>query len=194
MAIYQDADRSIRIEVHTDSETVWLNRQQMATLFGRDVKTIGKHVASARREELAGFSTVAKIATVQTEGSRTVQRDVEHYNLDVVLSVGYRVKSPEGVRFRRWANEVLRAYLVDGAAVNARRLEQIGQTVRILARSSDDVIAGVANLLSRFSGGLGLLDAYDHRSLARPSHQTASTWQLTYDDARHLIDEMGYGE
>ena len=191
IAIYQDADRSVRIEVHTDGETVWLSRQQMAALFGRDVKTVGKHVASAQREELAGFSVVAKFATTAADGK---VYQVEHYNLDVVLSVGYRVKSAEGVRFRRWANGVLRAYLVDGAAVNARRLEQIGQTVQILARSSDEVVAGVANLLSRFSSGLDLLDGYDHRSLTPPKQQTATVWQLAYDDARRLIDEMGYGE
>ena len=191
IAIYQDPDRSVRIEVRTDSETVWLNRQQMAVLFGRDVKTIGKHVATAQREELAGFSAVAKFATTAADGK---VYNVEHYNLDVVLSVGYRVKSAEGVRFRRWANEVLRAYLVDGAAVNTRRLEQIGKTVQILARSTNEVVAGVASLLSRFSGGLDLLDAYDHDSLTPPRQQTATVWQLTYDDARHLIDQMGYAE
>ncbi|MFE4950859.1 RhuM family protein [Leifsonia sp. NPDC056665] len=99
--LYQSEDGTVSVDVKTDGETVWLTRQQLATLFGRDVKTIGKHVTNAQAEELAGIPTVAKFATVQFEGSRTVERQVEHYNLDLVLSVGYRVKSPEGVRFRR---------------------------------------------------------------------------------------------
>ena len=102
----------VRINALADVDTVWLNRQQLAALFGRDVKTIGKHIANALKEELRGMSTVAKFATVQTEGERTVTRQVEYYDLDMILSVGYRVKSPEGVRFRRWANGVLKAILM----------------------------------------------------------------------------------
>ena len=102
----------VRIDALADVDTVWLNRQQLAALFGRDIKTIGKHIANALKEELLGMATVAKFATVQTEGERTVTRQVEYYDLDMILSVGYRVKSPEGVRFRRWANGVLKAILM----------------------------------------------------------------------------------
>ena len=102
----------VKINALADVNTVWLNRQQLAVLFGRDVKTIGKHIANALKEELLGMATVAKFATVQTEGERTVTRQVEYYDLDMILSVGYRVKSPEGVRFRRWANGVLKAILM----------------------------------------------------------------------------------
>ena len=102
----------VRIEVLADADTVWLNRQQLAKLFGRDVKTIGKHISNALREELHGLSIVAKFATVQAEGGRSVSRQVEYYDLDMILSVGYRVKSPEGIRFRRWANGVLKAQLM----------------------------------------------------------------------------------
>ncbi|MBR4135005.1 MAG: virulence RhuM family protein [Bacteroidales bacterium] len=117
--LYQPDDE-IRLEVRMEDETVWLNRQQMAILFGRDVKTIGKHIQNALREELMGFPTVANFATVQKEGNRFITREIEYYNLDMVLSVGYRVKSSRGIEFRRWANSVLKNYLMSGYAVNLR--------------------------------------------------------------------------
>ena len=121
--LYQP-DSEVRLEVRLEEETVWLNRQQLSELFNRDVKTIGKHVNNALKEELAGMATVANFATVQKEGDRTVTRQVEYYNLDMVLSVGYRVKSNRGVEFRRWANKVLKEYLLKGHVINYR-LEQM---------------------------------------------------------------------
>ena len=117
-------DSEVRLEVRLEEETVWLNRQQLSELFNRDVKTIGKHVNNALKEELAGMATVANFATVQKEGDRIVTRQVEYYNLDMVLSVGYRVKSNRGVEFRRWANKVLKEYLLKGHVINYR-LEQM---------------------------------------------------------------------
>ncbi len=124
--IMYQPDESIRLEVRIAEDTAWLNRQQMALLFGRDVKTIGKHINNALAEELHGLSTVAKFATVQQEGSRIVNREIEYYNVDMILSVGYRVKSQQGVQFRQWANSVLKEYLLRGYAINQRfeRLEQ----------------------------------------------------------------------
>ena len=133
IVVYQP-DETMRLDVRLENETVWLNRHQMAQLFGRDVKTIGKHIANALTEELAVSvvtpdsattldsqnSTVAKFATVQHEGERKVVRQVEYYSLDVILSVGYRVKSAQGILFRRWANTVLKEYLLRGYSVNAR--------------------------------------------------------------------------
>ena len=101
--LYQP-DNSVELEVRIKEETVWLNRQQISILFGRDVKTIGKHINNALAEELQGFSTVANFAIVQKEGHRLVSRNVEFYNLDMILSVGYRVKSQRGIEFRQWAN------------------------------------------------------------------------------------------
>ena len=123
--LYQP-DNSIQLEVRFENETVWLNRQQMSVLFDRDIKTIGKHVNNALKEELAGFSTVANFATVQLEGNREVLRNIEYYNLDMILSVGYRVKSSRGIQFRIWANRVLKEYLLKGIVVNQRidRLER----------------------------------------------------------------------
>ena len=103
--LFESADKSVSLSVPYKNETVWLNRQQMASLFDRDVKTIGKHVNNAIGEELEGLPTVAKFATVQTEGERTVERDVEYYNLDVIISVGYRVKSKRGIEFRYFLNK-----------------------------------------------------------------------------------------
>ena len=120
IVLYQP-DNSIRLEVRLGNETVWLNRQQMAMLFDRDVKTIGKHVNNALREELSGFSVVAKFATTATDGK---VYQMEYYNLDVILSVGYRVKSQRGIQFRQWSNRVLKEYLLRGYAIN-QRIEQV---------------------------------------------------------------------
>lgn len=107
LVIFETADNAIKLEVPVEGETVWLNRQQMADLFDRDVKTIGKHINNALSEEL-DESTVANFATVQMEGDREVERNIQYYNLDVIISVGYRVKSKRGVEFRKWANSVLK--------------------------------------------------------------------------------------
>lgn len=123
IVIFETEDKLITLPVAVDHETVWLNRNQMAELFDRDVKTIGKHINNALREELeSDKATVAKFATVQKEGNREVERQVEYYNLDVIISVGYRVKSQRGVEFRRWATDVLRRYIVEGRAENEKRL------------------------------------------------------------------------
>lgn len=140
IVIYQSEDRKTQLDVKLEGETVWLNRQQLAELFDRDVKTIGKHINNALKEELNdGIPTVAKFETVQTEGTRAVSREIEYYNLDMIISVGYRVKSKRGIDFRRWANNVLKQYLIKGYAVNERiRKQQIGelrQLVQVLDRT-----------------------------------------------------------
>ena len=127
IVLYQPDD-SISIEVRISHDTVWLNRQQLAILFDRDVKTIGKHINNALKEELSELATIAKFATVQVEGFRIVNRTMEYYNLDMVLSVGYRVKSDRGIKYRRWANRVLKEFLLKGYSVNYR-LEKLEQRV-----------------------------------------------------------------
>ena len=167
IVMYQP-DETIRLEVRMESENVWLNRQQMATLFGRDVKTIGKHINNALREELANIPTVANFAIVQNEGGRMVKRSVEYYNLDMVLSVGYRVKSGKGIMFRRWSNEVLKQYLLRGYAINARvmalehhvaeqdsQIKDLKDKVAFFVRSSLPPIEGI------FYDGQ-IFDAYAH--------------------------------
>ena len=188
--IYQSADGSSAVEVRLDGDTVWLNRQQLATLYGRDVKTIGKHIANARREELAEFSVVANFATTAADG-KTYQ--VEWYNLDMILSVGYRVKSVEGIRFRRWATTVLRDHLTKGYTANQHRLDQLNQALEIVARSGQVEIAGIASVLQLYADGLTLLDDYDHQRITRPEGQP-DAWELTYDEARAFVDSMRFHE
>ena len=181
--LYQP-DNSIELEVRMEAETVWLNRQQMALLFDRDVKTIGKHINNALAEELRDFSTVAKFATVQKEGERVVTRNVEYYNLDMVLSVGYRVKSQRGIEFRQWANKVLKDYLLRGYAVNQRieRLEQrVSKTeekIDLFVRTSLPPVEGVfydgqifdahvfaSNLIKSAKSSIILIDNYIDESV-----------------------------
>ena len=185
--IYQSPDGSVRLDVRTDGDTVWLTRQQIGDLFSRDVKTIGKHVANARREELADESVVAKFATTAADG-KTYK--VEHYNLDMVLSIGYRVKSPEGIQFRRWANDVLKRYVLAGVATNEARLRELSAVVRMLERSDNAQVAGIAEILNRYSPALELLDGYDHGTLTTP-HGTEPAVQLDYEKARAVVDEVG---
>ena len=181
--LYQP-DNTIELEVRIEAETVWLNRQQMALLFNRDVKTIGKHINNALAEELQGFSTVAKFATVQKEGERVVTRNVEYYSLDMVLSVGYRVKSQRGIEFRQWANKVLKDYLLRGYAVNQRieRLEQrVSKTeekIDLFVRTSLPPVEGVfydgqifdahvfaSNLIKSAKSSIVLIDNYIDESV-----------------------------
>ncbi len=157
--LYQP-NNEVKLEVRMEKETVWLNRQQMAELFARDIKTIGKHINNALKEELYNMATVAKFATVQKEGDRTVTRQVEYYNLDMVLSIGYRVKSNRGIEFRRWANSVLKEYLLKGYSINQelrnlenrmdskfmeheQRLNQIDSKVDFFVRTSLPPVEGV---------------------------------------------------
>ena len=119
-------DQNVKLEVNMKDETVWLNTQQMSQLFNRDFKTIRKHINNALKEELEyNNSTVAKIATLQHEGNRNVERSIEYYSLDVIISVGYRVKSTQGVAFRKWATKVLKDYMLKGYAVNKQRLDYL---------------------------------------------------------------------
>lgn len=148
IVVYQPDDIT-RLEVRVLNDSVWLNRAQMASLFGRDVKTIGKHIANALREELRSVSTVANFATVQREGSRMVERQMEYYNLDMVLSVGYRVKSERGILFRRWANELLKGYLFRGYSLPdrvcriERRLDEQEKKIDFFVRTSLPPVEGI---------------------------------------------------
>ncbi|MBO8480093.1 MAG: virulence RhuM family protein [Bacteroidetes bacterium] len=143
--LYQP-DNEVRLEVRLEDETVWLNRQQLSVLFDRDIKTIGKHVNNALKEELAGISVVANFATTAADG-KTYQ--VEYYNLDMILSIGYRVKSSRGVEFRRWANNVLKEYLLKGHAVNSRlteleqRVSKTEEKIDFFVRTSLPPIEGI---------------------------------------------------
>lgn len=193
LILFQSSDGEVSLPVLVDRtrQDVWLNRHQLATLFGRDVKTIGKHISNALKEELEGgdYRVVSKFATTASD-SKTYQ--VEHYSLDMIISVGYRVKSQRGVEFRRWATDVLRRYIVEGVAENDRRLAQLGQTIQILERLEGDVEASqILDIVKRYSPALNLLDDYDHQSLQKPEGSIC-TYQLNYEECRSVIDEMGF--
>lgn len=192
LVIFEDDEIKLEVPISAKDETVWLNRQQMATLFNRDIKTIGKHIKNAINEELSGTSTVAKFATVQLEGTRQVERLIEYYNLDVIISVGYRVKSKRGVAFRKWANSVLKEYIIKGYAINQQRLNQLNQVLRIMKRSETALDAKqVLTVVERYNKALDLLDDYDHQKLEKPKG-SKTTYILTYEECRKVIDEMKF--
>ena len=178
-----------------EDETVWLNRNQMSELFDRDVKTIGKHINNALKEELSvDNSTVAKFATVQIEGEREVERYIEYYSLDVIISVGYRVKSKRGVEFRRWANSVLKQYILKGYAVNDNRIKQLGEVIRIMKRTENELDSKqVLSVIEKYSSALDLLDSYDHQNMTRPKGSEA-TYILQYEECMEVIQGMRFGD
>ena len=166
----------------------------MAELFDRDVKTIGKHINNALKEELSNDeATVAKFATVQIEGEREVERNIEYYSLDVIISVGYRVKSKRGVEFRRWANSVLKEYILKGYAVNDNRIKQLGEVIRIMKRTENELDSKqVLSVIEKYSNALDLLDSYDHQNMTRPKGNEA-TYVLDYEECIHVIQSMKFG-
>lgn len=193
LILFETEDRSVTLTVPVNQEMVWLSRNQMAELFDRDIKTIGKHINNALREELDN-STVAKFATVQNEGGREVERLIEYYNLDVIISVGYRVKSKRGVEFRKWANSVLRQYILRGYAVNNNRIAQLGEVIQIMKRTQNSLDSKqVLSVIERYSTALDLLDAYDHQNMSRPQGNVA-TYVLTYEECMDIIANMRFGD
>jgi len=189
IVIYQSSDKEISLEVRADPETVWLSLDQIAELFGRNKSTISRHIDNVFTEgELSRDAVVANFATTASDG-KTYR--VDNYNLDMIISVGYRVKSSTATQFRIWATSILKQYLVTGAAINEKRLEEIGRVVNILNRSSDEMISGVADVLEHYSEGLALLESYDSKSLITPKG-TSDLRQLQYSEARKLIDTMPY--
>ena len=190
LVLFESQDKSISLNVPLKNDSVWLNRNQMAELFDRDVKTIGKHVNNAIREELAGLPVVAKFATTAADGKTYM---VDYYDLDVIISVGYRVKSQRGVEFRKWANRVLRQYIMEGYAVNHNRILELGEVIRIMKRTQKSLDAQqVLAVIERYSTALDLLDDYDHQTMRRPKGCEA-TYVLTYEECRSVIDSMRFG-
>ena len=190
-------NQNVKLEVNMKDETVWLNANQIAQLFDRDVKTIRKHINNALEEELDD-STVAKFATVQKEGTREITRNIEYYNLDMIISVGYRVKSKNGVVFRKWATSILKDYMLKGYAINQKRLEYLEKTVKLIDIASrvDKELKGsdaieIIRVINDYSKGLGLLDDYDHRTLKKVKG-TISNKKITYKDCKDLIEKLSF--
>lgn len=190
-------NQNIKLEVNFSDETVWLTAKQIAILFERDYKTIRKHINNALKEELDG-STVANFETVQKEGSRDVNRYIEYYNLDMIMSVGYRVKSKNGVIFRRWANKILKDYLIKGYSINQKRLEALEKTVKLinLAGRIDNKLEGteaqdIIKVINNYSNALNLLDSYDYKDIKKPDG-TYNDKIITYDNCIDIIKKLKF--
>jgi prophage maintenance system killer protein len=188
--LYHQDDGTTEIKVRLEDETVWLSQQQIAELFGTTRENITMHLRNIFNEgELDEEATSKDFLQVRNEGSRRVNRHVMLYNLDAILSVGYRVKSATATRFRIWATDRLRDYLVKGYAVNQQRLDQIGQVVRILGRATDELVSGSVDILSMYLPGLELLRDYDEGRIVS-SPQAVPDWTLTIDEARAIIAKL----
>ncbi len=187
-------NQDVKLEVNMKDDTVWLNREQLAMLFDRDIKTIGKHINNALNEELDN-SVVAKFATTAKDG-KTYQ--VEYYNLDMIISVGYRIKSQNGVIFRKWANKVLKDYLLKGYAVNQKRLEYLEKTIKLIdiaGRMDTELKTAEAKeiikVINNYSNALNLLDDYDHKRIIKPSG-TKNNKKITYEDCMNVIGKLKF--
>ncbi len=192
--IYKTQDKKTEVEVQFDGETVWLNQMQMSALFNQTKQNISLHINNCFKEkELSKKATVKESLTVQVEGKRQVKRKLEYYNLDVIISVGYRVKSVRGTQFRQWATQRLKEYLVQGYAINEKRLSEKQQQVeylktgiRIVSRAiAQQATAQDSEMLQIFAKGLELLDDYDHQQLD-PKGKTVQ--QALYPEVEEYLD------
>lgn len=202
--IYRSQDGSVQLNVRLDNDMVWLNRHQMAELFGRDYKTISKHINNALREELAGESVVAKFATTKNYGrieGITQEQMVEHFSLEMITSVGYRVKSKQGVAFRKWANAILKQYIIKGYAINQQikldRYKELKDVVRLMSRAiglqeevSNEEYGGLFNVINDYVYALDTLDHYDYQSLAIQKTTSDASFHATYDNAMEAINAL----
>ena len=183
-------------------ETVWLNTEQMALLFGRDYKTIRKHINNALTEELKDEEVVAKFANTTEHGAiqgKTQTHFIDYYNLDMIISVGYRVKSQNGVIFRKWANKTLKDYLIKGYAINQKRLEYLKKTVKLIdianridTKLKDNEAREIIKVINQYSSALNLLDDYDHKRISKPNGKSDNKI-ITYEDCINIISKLKFG-
>ena len=200
--IYKTGNGSTAINVQLQAETVWLTQKQMAELFAKDVRTINEHIKNLFKEgELSKDSTIRNFRIVQTEGNRQVERDIDFYNLDVIISVGYRVKSLQGTQFRIWATKVLRDHIVQGFTVNQKRLAETGlqefeKTLALVRETiakkelTGDEARGLLRVITDYANTWLLLQKYDEGKLAIEGVRKKVLYTLTYEDARVAISEL----
>jgi prophage maintenance system killer protein len=204
VVIYQSADGEASLDVRLEQETVWLNQKQMAELLDKDTDTIGLHIRNIYKEgELEPDATTEKSSVVQNEGGRKVRRTLKFYNLDVIISVGYRVKSQRGTQFRQWATKVLREHLVQGYTLNQQRLEEqtqklakMQQAVELLSRTLEqqqlvnDLGKDVLKVIADYAYALDLLDRYDHGTLSIEKTSGTTDFVLDYKSANEIVLSM----
>lgn len=186
----------LEVTVSENRENVWLSQDQMATLFDVDRSRVTRHIKNIYDDnELDENSTCAENALVQTEGKRKVKRTIKIYNLDMILAVGYRVKSTNGIIFRKWATSILKDYMIKGYTINQKRLDALHKTVeiqtRILASTLELDEKEVLNVIETYANALSLLDDYDHGLLSKPEG-TDFIYRLSYQECRELIDKMKF--
>ena len=185
-------NQNVKLEVNVNDETVWLTQNQMARLFDRDIKTISKHIINVFEEELDKESNSQKMRIANSD------KPVTYYNLDVIISVGYRVKSKNGIVFRKWANKVLKDYLIKGYAINNKRLEYLEKTIKLIdiAGRIDEELNGneakeIIKVINDYSKGLDLLDDYDHKRIVKPSG-TVNDKKISYEECIEIINKLKF--
>lgn len=189
--IYKSNDGNVELHVNLNNETVWLNRQQLSFLFDRDIKTLGKHINNIFKEkELIRKAVVAKFATTAVDGKIY---QVEHYDLDVIISVGYRVKSLRGTQFRIWATQRLKNYLVQGYSLNQKRLEQLQQTIQFISKGGQgetlqlQEAKGLLEIISNYTNSFALLSQFDNNSFKAGKLNKNITYEIQYKEATEAI-------
>lgn len=199
--IYQSRDGQTEVQVRFENDTVWLSQKQMSQLFDKDTDTIGLHLRNIYKSgELNEISTTEESSVVQLEGKRKVKRSIKLYNLDAIISIGYRINSKRGIQFRIWANKILKEYLIKGYALNERKLNEQNQQLRELQNSvkilgkaltiktlSNDESTGLLKIISDYAYALDILDQYDYQSLQIRDTSGKETFQLTYKEAINQI-------
>lgn len=191
LVIFETKDHAVKLEVPVNEETVWLTQAQMASLFQTTKQNISLHVNNCFREkELDKNSVVKDFLTTASDGK---QYKTKFYSLDVIISVGYRVKSKRGVEFRKWANSVLKQYILQGYAVNNHRIAQLGEVIKIMKRTEDSLDGKqILSVIEKYSDALEMLDSYDHQTMTRPKGNPA-TYTLDYEECMQVISQMRFG-
>lgn len=194
--LYKSSSGETQVEVRFENETVWLSLNQISELFGRDKSVISRHLKNIYKEsELDYSSTVAKNATVQTEGKRNITREIEYYNLDAIISVGYRVNSKQGTQFRIWATNRLKEYLIQGYSVNQKRLQELNQLIQIITQSENSTnqiseTKGLLNILTKYTKSFILLNQFDSNAIELKNLEENITYEIDYNEAIIAISEL----
>ena len=190
IVIFETEDKAVTLSVPVEQETVWLTQEQMGELFDTARSSIAYHIGNIFKEEELDRNTSVEIF----DRSANASRPPKYYNLDVIISVGYRVKSKRGVEFRKWANSVLKQYILQGYAVNHNRIAQLGEVIKIMKRTQNELDSQqVLNVIQKYSEALELLDSYDHQTMKRPKGN-AATYELTYEECMDVISQMRFGD
>lgn len=202
--IYKDKGKNVEVEVRFEDDSVWLNQNQMSALFNQSKQNISLHIANIYKEkELSGTSTVKESLTVQKEGKRKVKRKVTNYNLDVIISVGYRVRSKRGVQFRQWATKRLKELLIEGYSINQKKLErqnekiiELKNTIDIISRIHKrnylevDEAKGLIEVIAQYTFALDTLDEYDHQKLKIDNLSGRKVIKITYVECMNIVSQL----